>query len=342
MTPQAARPTPAPGRAAHGQGVRVPYSQRSDASMSLLIDAARNPLDPGYEQAAARRAAKGRPDRRTPKRDVIVLLVAVALGAGTVWATRELRAPQPEILQARLLLEEQIQDRAATNQSLEETNAALSAEVDALSAEALDASGDAVLADIERLATAAGTSAVRGPGLVLTLSDSPRAAAGAPDAADERVQDLDLQILSNSLWASGAEAIAVNGQRLTALSAIRSAGQAILVDLVPLIGPYRVEAIGDPRAMPVAFARTAGSSHLVLLRDTYGIGTQMSAADDLVLPAGTVPVLHHADPLGPASPEPGDTGAGVDENAPVDTDPAADPDTDPDTAAARSRGEQDS
>ena len=68
----------------------------------------------------------------------------------------------------------------------------------------------------------------------------------------------------NGLWAAGAEAVAVNGQRLTALSAIRSAGDAILVDYRPLTRPYVVVAIGDPRTLQsrfVAGAGRAGAAH---------------------------------------------------------------------------------
>jgi uncharacterized protein YlxW (UPF0749 family) len=68
-----------------------------------------------------------------------------------------------------------------------------------------------------------------------------------------RVRDADLQDVVNGLWAAGAEAVAVDGQRLTALSAIRSAGESVLVDLRPLSPPYTVEAVGDPAALEVGF-----------------------------------------------------------------------------------------
>src|SRR4029450_1762991 len=58
------------------------------------------------------------------------------------------------------------------------------------------------------------------------------------------VKDTDLQLASNALWAGGAEAIAINGQRLTATSTIRQAGEAILVDFRPVTTPYQVVAIG--------------------------------------------------------------------------------------------------
>ena len=67
-----------------------------------------------------------------------------------------------------------------------------------------------------------------------------------------RVLDVDLQSVVNGLWAGGAEAVAVNGQRLTALTTIRAAGSAILVDFRPVTSPYEVSAIGpDDLERPV-------------------------------------------------------------------------------------------
>jgi len=104
---------------------------------------------------------------------------------------------------------------------------------------------------------------------------------------NERVQDGDLQVTVNGLWASGAEAIAINGHRLTAMTAIRSAGSAIQVDLVPLSGPYVVEAIGDPASLATRFARTDAGAHLSMLRNTYGITANFSSEDHLKLPGAS-------------------------------------------------------
>lgn len=284
-----------------------PVPRRPDASMSLLLEAATNPLDAGYAEAAARRRHPHARARRSPVVTAVVAAVAVALGIGTVWAGRELRAPEPEVLQARSVLEAEIADRNADAQALADDNARLAAEVDALSASALTGAGRDVLDAIATQGAVAGTVAVAGPGLAVTLTDSPRAATAA-EYADERVQDLDLQVLANGLWEAGAEAIAVNGQRLTAVSAIRSAGEAILVDLMPLVGPYRVEAIGDPATMETALARTAAASHLALLQSTYGIGVQTSRQDELRLPASPVPTLRYATPTGEGSVAPGALG----------------------------------
>ena len=127
-----------------------------------------------------------------------------------------------------------------------------------------------------------------GKGLRITVQDSAAAREDLERAnPDQRVQDVDLQITVNGLWASGAEAIAINGHRLTAVTAVRSAGSAILVDLVPLTGPYVIEAIGDPAQLETRFARTDAGQHLSTLRNTYGISSQFEGEDRLTLPGAS-------------------------------------------------------
>ena len=79
---------------------------------------------------------------------------------------------------------------------------------------------------IQELEPGVGAVAVRGPGLVIVVDDAPSSENSQPD----RVYDVDLQILTNGLWQAGAEAVAINGHRLSALTAIRGAGEAITVD----------------------------------------------------------------------------------------------------------------
>ena len=76
----------------------------------------------------------------------------------------------------------------------------------------------------------------------------------------------------NELWRDGAEAIAVNGMRLTPTSAIRFAGDAVLVDFQPIASPYTIEAIGDGRRLATAFAASAVASRYQTLAGVDGIG----------------------------------------------------------------------
>ncbi|WP_448072033.1 DUF881 domain-containing protein [Georgenia yuyongxinii] len=160
------------------------------------------------------------------------------------------------------------------------------------------------------LGIASGQTRVRGEGLVIELADSRAAQEGAPGTEDERVQDVDLQVLVNALWASGAEAIAIDGQRLGSTSAIRAAGQTILVNLAPVLSPYVVEVVGDPVDLQTELSRTAAANHLSVLRTTYDITVDVRAEDDLDLGGNPSRTVQFAEPLSveaPAAPEGAET-----------------------------------
>ncbi len=254
-----------------------------DASMNLLNEVMRNPLDPSYREATERHRAAGAPPLGRRRRAWLFAL-AIGLGLLTSSAAADLRAPEPAVAQARTLLERQIGERTRVADNLQRANERSSQEISKLQTAAIGNRNPALLARLAADGVNSGAVAVRGTGLRITLHDS-AAARESPESAnpDERVQDVDLQIAVNGLWASGAEAIAINGHRLTAVTAIRSAGSAILVDLIPLSGPYVVEAIGDPDTLATNFAKTAAGQHLATLRNTYGIGTAITSQDALDL-----------------------------------------------------------
>ena len=279
--------------------------------MTLLNEVMHRPLDPGYAEATERRR-RGAAPRVSPARKVLLVVVAAGLGRAVTAAAAALRVPHPEALQARALLTEQIGAQTARSAALQDADDAATREIAELRTEALAAQDQDLLEVLARDELAAGTAPVTGPGLRLTLTDAPVAQAD-PEAADPdlRVQDVDLQVVANGLWAAGAEAIAINGQRLTGLTAIRSAGSAILVDLAPLTGPYVVEAIGDPNPMQTAFARTSAGQHLSTLRNTYDIASQVSPQERLELPGSSRTRLQSAAPLTSGTPdEPAGTAAG--------------------------------
>lgn len=260
--------------------------------MSVLTDVMRNPLDPGYRAAADRRARAGHPPRHTRWGTAAVALLAMALGAAFTWSVGALRAPQPGALAAREVLAEQITERTGELDRLRTESTSLQSEIDALQSAALSDSDSPLLDQLAADQLSTGTLAATGEGLRITLSD---AETDDPETdLDSRVRDSDLQTLVNGLWASGAEAIAVNGQRLTTTTAIRTAGDAILVDVVPLVGPYTVEAIGDPQGMQTALARSTAGQLLAVLQSTYSIGVQLSAQQELHLPGAAAPTLRSA------------------------------------------------
>lgn len=267
-----------------------------DASMTLLNEVMHRPLDPGYADAAARRATQ-EPHRRRRAGAVALGALAVVLGVVTAAAAVDLRAPQPAVLAARQTLEEEITDRQADADELAARGRDLSAEIVELQDAALGAASGRVLADIQQEGVLTGSRAVEGPGVVVTLDDADAGLEG-DDASDSLVQDGDLQRVVNALWSGGAEAIAINDQRLTGLSAIRAAGDAILVDLQPLVPPYHVEAIGDGDTLRTALVRSGASDYLRLLSSEFGIDSSVTAQSRLEIPGRPSPTLYFAEVAG--------------------------------------------
>lgn len=257
--------------------------------MTLLNEVMHRPLDAGYAEAAQRRALGTEAPRGTVT-VAVLLAMAILLGFVTARAVVQLREPQPGLVAARTLLQEEIISTREDVAVQTAQNAALGTSIDALRDSALQS----VDPDLVRTAAldgfANGTVAARGPGITVTVGDGPDAATD-PAAF---VQDADLQMLVNALWSAGAEAIAINGQRLTSTTAIRSAGSAILVDLVGVAGPYEVVALGDQNGLETGLARSSAAQQLSTLGSQYGIKTNVTRDEELLVPAGPTRVLFSA------------------------------------------------
>ncbi|MQS07072.1 DUF881 domain-containing protein [Streptomyces alkaliphilus] len=287
-------------------------TSRPDASMWLLNQVMDHSLDEGYEEAAARRAAAGGNHPRT-LRDRVWLAVGLLLAAFVVTAgAAQARAGAPEVAREREELLERV--RAGT-----EGADRLQAEVDGLRDAVAEGRRAALTEEggerAELVGLLAGAIAVTGPGLELVVDDAegagtgsgagPREGSGFSDTG--RVRDRDLQRVVNGLWAAGAEAVAINDRRLTSLSAIRTAGDAVLVDNRPLVPPYTVQAIGDGEALREAFEAGPAGATLRDLRDHFGIRVTTGVRDELRLPAATGATTRYAVPVDPDA-APGDTG----------------------------------
>jgi len=279
---------------------------RRDQSMSLLTQVMERPLDPGYAAAAERRRAGGQPPGRSG-RSVLTMTVLVLLGALLATAALQARGQTTARVAEREQLVAEIGRQDAAAARLQQGNLALQARIEVERTRQLTQQAQGDLADqIARLGLATGAVAAAGPGITITVDDAAKVAAApgsdprAETSADDgRVLDQDLQIAVNGLWAGGAEAVAINGQRLTALSAIRSAGQAILVDYRPLSPPYRIMAIGDPGRLPARFGDGAGGRDLQFLADNFGVRYDVAPSARLVLPASAGLDVRRAQPLAP-------------------------------------------
>jgi uncharacterized protein YlxW (UPF0749 family) len=267
---------------------------RPDASMSLLADLmSGSGLDPGYEEAAARRAASGEaPSRR--RRVTRLLAATLVLGLLGAVAVVQVRRGAPVAERQRNALIAQIHQRTGETDALQRQADALRARTEALrrSALARSAAGRDARRDLDRAAGAAALVPAHGSGAVITVDDS-HTARDSQAQQNGRIYDQDLQRLVNGLWAAGATAIAINGQRMTTTTAIRSAGGAILVDYRPLSPPYTVDALGG-HGLAGSFAGSPTGRSFRTLKATFGIRYDVRQEDSVRLPAAPAPPLHYA------------------------------------------------
>ncbi len=269
-------------------------ARRTGAPVDLLNQVMTATLDPDYAEVARRRAGgtSGRTGAWRPAAVLAVVLLGMLVSAAAL--ERERVAPQAEQDRAALIERvTQVRDSLARTQAstdeLRQDMAALqgAATVQGEREEVL-ASG---LAD-QRVLT--GSVPVTGPGLRIVVDDAPD-----PGRRDEGlVLDRDLQVLVNGLWESGAEAIAINGNRLGPLSAIRVAGEAITVNYRSLSAPYTVEAIGDPASLQARFIDTAAGQAWLDLQSNYGLRFEPSEREEMTLPATPDHSLVSARPQG--------------------------------------------
>ncbi|WP_233712393.1 DUF881 domain-containing protein [Kribbella turkmenica] len=271
-----------------------PKPRRVDASMSLLNNLMAHPLDEGYAVAARSRPAQGgRPARRRHR----VMMVAATLVLGfllAVAASQNYRsAPEAEKQRKELITRINQADTQLNTMRARQTR--LADEVRGLQAAGLSntSSGAALQQQLDALELQTGAIAATGPGIKAVVDD-------AKDADKEgRLLDVDLQQLVNGLWTAGAEAISVNGHRLTSMTAIRGAGSAITVDYSSLTPPYTVLAIGDTATMPARFAQSSGGQWVQYLVSNFGVRMTITTEDSLLVPADATIALRYAKVSGP-------------------------------------------
>lgn len=253
----------------------------ADASLSLLRRLVDDAMDPGYQEATTRGGRQGADWRRSVAVGVVVGLTA-ALGTAAVLQARA-GAPDEGVTRSELI--DRVKDATGSVEASDIRVDELNGEIETLRQSALDGSDpDRALADeVTGLEAEVGVTAVAGPGVEVVMDDGPPAPAGAigPDIA--RVLDADISLVVNGLFAAGADAVAVNGQRITALSPIRSAGEAILVGFRPLSPPYTVTAIGTDN-LTNDFESGEARVQLEQLETAYGIDVEVVAGQELSVP----------------------------------------------------------
>ncbi len=185
----------------------------------------------------------------------------------------------------------------------------LSERVDDLEAEVARRSGAAAVdlparpAELAaRESVLSGSRPVTGPGLVVTLDDAPPSSASIPGTRpdDLVVHQQDMEHVINALWAGGAEAMTLQGERVTSTSAFRCSGNILLLHGKVFSPPYVIEAIGDPRALRAALDASPGVATYKQYVDWVALGWSVTSEDVLELPpyTGSTELRHASVPEG--------------------------------------------
>jgi uncharacterized protein YlxW (UPF0749 family) len=258
-----------------------------------LLDAiVRDALDPSYAEAAAR--PRTQPKRSRTAAGAVLLALVGALSGLAVFAQHK---SVPGVGAARTALAGDADERSREVKQLEQNLADGERQIAALAQQRLQSTsaGRALARQETALLAALARTATTGPGVAVTVTDVLTAdVPAAPDAGSRprgqlaqrngQVTDHDLQNVVNALWAAGARAIGVGGVRLGPQTAIRTAGQTILVDFKALRSPYVVTAIGGA-GLAVAAQRSSSLASVGSGQAGTHPGVAIRASSALTLPA---------------------------------------------------------
>ncbi len=272
-----------PGRSA--RQTREPPPQ---AVMGLLNYITATSLDEDYAHVSERRAATGPPRRRRFGR--VGLVVLAVFGVLVATAALQTSRTADESASSRESLVKQADAGRAELQQRRTRLASLQKQLTTLRTTNLEATaaGRALQARLVTLGLNTGSLSTQGPGIEVRVDDAPGAT-----TYEKTVQAPDVQKLVNGLWQVGAEAVSINGQRLTSLSAIREAAGSITVNYVSLKRPYTILAVGNPKTMGAALLDTAGGQTWGTLQ-SFGLLFDVNTKDSMLLPAAKRTALRSA------------------------------------------------
>ncbi len=241
-------------------------------------------------------------DRPLPGSVVLRALASAAVGLFLVVLVTTNRAIPVEARQGqRVELVGLIQAEQERNAELAARVEELSQRIDAYERDGTGGGGQAIAAlsaQVDALAAPAGMTAVAGPGLVVQLRDSSLAPPPDGDYNDYIIHEEDLQSVINALWAGGAEAMSVNGDRILATTAIRCVGNVLLLHGKTHSPPYVIEAIGDETELRAALDRDAGVRRFSDAVLRFQLGFSVESEDELLIPAFEgVTAMQHARPI---------------------------------------------
>ena len=244
-------------------------------------------MDEDYAHVAQKRADAGKPSTGSPQPHWISLVAVGVLGLmiAVVAVQTDRRAEVDELGRAALI--DQIEARRQRVGDLRADVGELTDSIRTSVARGNEIDGQlqTLEANVSRLEVRTGFSAVHGEGVRITVDNEP-----GVDVNSE-IRDEDLAYLVDGLWAAGAEAIAVNDQRINLLGGIRNTSRAIHVNGRPVNAPYVVSVIGDNDTLQARLLQSSQGQAWFALVSTFGFRYTPENVDDIRLPAAPGPVL---------------------------------------------------
>ncbi len=210
-----------------------------------------------------------------PNRQAKLVVTAVCMVLGLMLAaqfrtTQELKASLPY---------QRIEDLSARLTQTEKERDTLRKEVQRLKE---DTGAEVLTKELQQLKMNAGVLPVSGPGVVVSLDDSKKSTKPGENPNLYLIHDDDLLKVINELRAAGAEAIAINEQRLIATSEIRCAGPTVSVNNSRFSPPYVIRAIGDPKSLEASLKMRGG---VIETLKFWGIQVSVAPEEEVLVPA---------------------------------------------------------
>jgi uncharacterized protein YlxW (UPF0749 family) len=193
---------------------------------------------------------------------------------------RVLRIPSTELAELAFVLREQERSRAALEAQVAELRGRL-ADYERVAAEGRTAASR-LSRQLQEMRTMVGLSALEGPGIVVTMTDSTRPPRPGEDPNKTILHYSDIHNVVAELWAAGAEAIAVNGERVVSSSGINCVGTTILCNTKRMAPPYVIAALGDSARL-VAYLRRPGGALEMLA--AFDFPVRLAPRERLSVPA---------------------------------------------------------
>lgn len=168
---------------------------------------------------------------------------------------------------------------AESNEQLEKTNK----ELDNLRKSTANSTQDAEKNEkLRKYQILLGTTDVKGEGVVITVADNNSVELSDSFSsiyiADSIVHDGNLVAIVNELKAAGAEAISINGKRITNESCVTCAGNVIQVNGEKVGSPFVIKAIGSKDLLYGEVTKKEGTLYRL---KRYGVITNITKEDNV-------------------------------------------------------------